>query len=98
MFEMLGDPAEPERKAGAEDQGGVDVRRGGHDALVEQVTDLVCDRGQRALEDLVLRERALLDDRDLLATLAVVRQCPGKREAVGIGIVQRLEYVQGDAR
>ena len=40
---MLGDPAEPEWKAGAQNQGRVDVGSCGHNALLEQVLDAHSD-------------------------------------------------------
>jgi len=44
VFEVLGDPAEPEREAGTEDQRSVDIGGRRHNAFFEQVMDLVCDR------------------------------------------------------
>src|SRR5207245_2531125 len=49
LVEMLRHAAEEERPAGAEDQARVDIRRLVHDALVEQVADLVGDRFERGL-------------------------------------------------
>jgi hypothetical protein len=53
LVEVLRDPAEEERPAGAEDQARVDVGGLGDDALVEQVVDLVGDRLEHVLDDLL---------------------------------------------
>src|SRR6478735_7078784 len=55
LVEMLGDPAEEERPAGAEQEARVDVGCLGHDPLVEQPVDLVGDRLQHLLDDLLAR-------------------------------------------
>src|SRR5439155_1613530 len=66
LVEVLRDPAEPERPAGAEEERGVDVLRLGHDAFLEQVTDLVGDGFEGGLEDLVLAFLLVALDDDLV--------------------------------
>src|SRR5712691_10903351 len=55
LVEVLRDPAEEERVAGAEDEAGVDVGGRLDDAFVEQGANLVGDRFERVLADLVAR-------------------------------------------
>src|SRR5262245_65869739 len=53
LVEMLADAAEPERPAGTEDQGGVDVLDLRDDALAEHAVDLVGDRLESVPLDVV---------------------------------------------
>ena len=59
LIEVLGDPAEPERPAGAEQERGVDVRGLCDDAFLEQVADLVGDGVEGLVEDLLLLRGSL---------------------------------------
>jgi hypothetical protein len=94
---VLGDSAEPEGPARAEQESRVDILRVSDDALLEQVPDLVGDRLERRLEDLVAGLRTPLADGDLDLALGVVGEGLREGEAIRVGRVEGLEDVVGDA-
>ena len=60
--------------------------------------DLVRDGLERVASDLVHGARSVLDDDDLLVPLGEAGQSRREREALGKGVVHRLEHVVRDAR
>ena len=98
LVEVRRDPAEEERPAGAEQQARVDVLRRADHPFVEEAADLVGERLEHGLGDLLRRAPALTDDDDLVLPVREVRERRREREAVGIGLVHRLEHVVRDAR
>ena len=98
LIQVLRDPAAEEGIARAEDQAGVDLRRGPDDAVLEDVPRLVGER----LEDLHVD---LVDARAVVARLErgelALReraQRRREREALRERVVERLEHVVRDAR
>src|SRR5262245_40112271 len=81
LIEVLRDAAEEEREAGAEEQAGVDVLRGRHHALLEQVAAFVGQCLEGRLGDLLNGPRPLLDDDDLVFALGEVVERRREREA-----------------
>src|SRR5215207_4302322 len=86
QVEVLRDPAEEEREAGAENERRVDVLRRGDHALLEQVPGLVGERRASVLEDLFDALALLPPPDDLVLALGVVGERGGERKAVRIGL------------
>ena len=98
LVEVLRDPAEEERPAGAEEEAVVDIRRFLDDAFFEQPVDLVGDGLEHGLDDLLARPRRVLDHDDLVVSLGVVGQRRREREPVGEGLMHPFEDVVRDPR
>ena len=98
LVEVLRDPAEEERPAGAEQQPRVDVGRLRRRRLPRAGRWISSATASRTSSTICSRVRGAVFDDDRLAAVRERGQCGREREPFGERIVHPFEHVVGDAR